>query len=135
MCVHGSEEAIILDSKRYMDDNDDWDQCTMAEWTIARAAAKEMLSKFRYCGNRKWEFFDPDKKQWIVDQSNNKIKAYLRLHASEKLRTRAAWWHSQGTDFDNQHRSLKLLEIAQKIYKDPFMNKLLKELQCFLSSS
>ena len=129
MCVHGSNEGIDLISM----DESEWDQCTCGEWTIARAASKLMVGKFRYCGDRKWEYFDPGREEWMIDRSSQKIKKFVRLHICERLRSRATWWHNQGTDFDSQHRSMKLLEAAQKIHTDSFMRKLLKELQCFLT--
>lgn len=118
-----------------MDDLDTIDECTLSEWYIAQAFAKIFPDEFRYHGTRKWVFWDPVINEWVHDTNLRQLKARMRYDLARKVMERAKYWQQkvatkQVTDMHTASTMIqRLLTISQKLQTDPFLGKVIRELQ------
>lgn len=106
---------------------------------VAHVVSKVFVNKYRYVGDKVWEYFDVDLGQWEVDKNLEKVYSAISIDVCQVFMDRAQYWQdqSQTTDIsakiDCQIRSQKILEVCLKLKKDPFIKSVLKEARAFLS--
>lgn len=111
------------------------DECTLSEWYIAHVFSHLYPNKYKYEGTRHWSFWDLDTKEWKPDINNNHIKNCLRYDLSIKVLQRAKFWQEKVATrmvTDMHMASLmiqRLLTISQKLQTEPFIRKIVRELQ------
>lgn len=116
-------------------DADIIDECTFSEWYIAHVFSHLYPNEYRYDGTRHWSYWNPETSEWKPDKNCHHIKARLRYDMSTKVLQRAKYWQEkvatkQVTDMHMASLMIqRLLTISQKLQTDPFVRKIMRELQ------
>lgn len=110
-----------------------------APFDVAQVVSKVFTNKYRYIGDKVWEYYHAEDGIWESDKNLEKVYSAISIDVCQVFMDRAQYWQdqSQTTDIsakiDCQIRSQKILEICLKLKKEPFIKSVLKEARAFLS--
>ena len=111
------------------------DECTLSEWYIAQVFVKLFPNEFQYSGSKKWMVWDSTNNDWKLDTNLHQLKARMRYDLARKVMERAKYWQQKVAtkEVADMHTAStmiqRLLTISQKLQMDPFVNKIIRELQ------
>lgn len=117
------------------------DNCNhhLTHFDIANILFKIFKNKYRYIGNKKWEYYDQTNKAWVLDNKTLKLKSDIKNVVSEYFIQRSLYWHNKSTtdvhdisqEIHAKMMSVKMINATYKLKSDPFVNVVIKESQSF----
>jgi hypothetical protein len=106
-----------------------------SDYDIALTIYEILKNKYRYIGNRVWQYYDDDKNIWINDDKTLRLKSDIKNIVCDKFLTRSLYWIEKSKQkniatnisLDHQLRSARLLQCCYKLKDNKFILILLKE--------
>lgn len=109
-----------------------------SHYDISLVIYEIIKNKFKYIGNNIWEYKKND--EWINDEKNINLKSEIKSNVTNYFLERSKYWINKSIDennidknieVDNNLKSLKLLQISNKLSDDKFISNIIKEIKQF----
>jgi len=109
-----------------------------SHYDISLVIYEIIKNKFKYIGNNIWEYKKDD--EWINDEKNINLKSEIKSNVTNYFLERSKYWINKSIDennidknieVDNNLKSLKLLQISNKLSDDKFISNIIKEIKQF----
>jgi len=109
-----------------------------SHYDISLVIYEIIKNKFKYIGNNIWEYKKDD--EWINDEKNINLKSEIKSNVTNYFLERSKYWINKSQDennidknieVDNNLKSLKLLQVSNKLSDDKFISNIIKEIKQF----
>ena len=109
-----------------------------SHYDISLVIYEIIKNNFKYIGNNIWEYKKND--EWIIDEKNINLKLEIKTNVINHFLERSKYWINKSIDennidknieFDNNLKSLKLLQVSNKLTDDKFISNIIKETKQF----
>lgn len=105
-----------------------------SHYDIALASVEILKGKFRYIGNKNWEYIN-DANEWILDDKKKNLKYAFKTIVCSAFIRRSIFWEEKSIEdendvnlfIDDRFRSNKLLMISSKLKDDKYILTIIKE--------
>jgi len=106
-----------------------------SDYNISKAVYYILKNKYRYNGDKKWEYYDNNNNKWYPDNKSNNLKKDIDILVSNEFLKRIKYWDTMSkniknnTDFNNdcQVKISKLLICCNKIKNKKYILTIIKE--------
>lgn len=131
---------IIHKNNNIEDVNNCIDRCSfnLTHFDVANIIYKIFKNKYRYIGNRKWEYYDTTEKKWLRDHKKVKFKSDIKIIVSDLFIQRSVYWKQQSlqekdinTEIHAKMRSENMVMSSYKLKNEGFISVVIKEAQSF----
>jgi hypothetical protein len=110
-----------------------------SHYDVAKVIYELIKTKFNYCGRNIWKYNNND--EMIVDEKQNKLKSELKSNVINSFIIRSTYWDDKSINetninlsVDYQIKSNILLQIANKLKDDKYINYIIRELKQFFNN-
>lgn len=108
---------------------------TDSDFNISKTIYFILKNKYRYNGNKKWEYYDTDNNIWRPDNKSNLLKKDIEILVTNEFLKRIEYWNimsknnKNNTDYINdcQVKINKLLICSNKIKNKNYIITIIKE--------
>lgn len=109
-----------------------------SHYDISLVIYEIIKNNFKYVGNNIWEYKKDN--EWIIDEKNINLKTEIKTNVINHFLERSKYWINKSIDennidknieFDNNLKSLKLLQVSNKLNDDKFIFNIIKETKQF----
>jgi hypothetical protein len=108
---------------------------TDSDFNISKTIHFILKNKYRYNGNKKWEYYDTDNNIWRPDNKSNLLKKDIEILVTNEFLKRIEYWNimsknnKNNTDYINdcQVKINKLLICSNKIKNKNYIITIIKE--------
>jgi len=111
-----------------------------AHYDVSKVIYELIKDKFNYCGKNIWKYIDENGEN-ISDEKQIKLKNVLKSTVINIFIIRSNYWDDKAIGqndiniaLDNQIKSTTLLQIANKLKEDKYLNCIIKELKQFFNN-
>lgn len=106
-----------------------------SHYDISLTIYEILKDKYRYIGNKIWQYYDIEKNIWINDEKTDRLKCDIKNIVCDHFLTRSLYWIEKSKEkdiatnisLDHQLRSARLLQCCYKLKDNKFILILLKE--------
>lgn len=106
-----------------------------SHYDISLTIYEILKNKYRYSGNKLWDYYDNTENTWKNDEKNQRLKYDIRNVVSNNFVIRSVYWENKSTEnnininISNDHklRSARLLQCSFKLKDDKFILTIIKE--------
>ena len=106
-----------------------------SDFNISKAVHYILKNKYRYNGDKKWEYYDNNNNKWYPDNKSHNLKKDIDIIVSNEFLNRIKYWdtmsknNKNNIDFNNdcQVKISKLLICSNKIKNKKYILTIIKE--------
>jgi hypothetical protein len=109
-----------------------------SHYDISLVIYEIIKNNFKYIGNNIWNYKKDG--EWIIDEKNINLRQEIKTNVINHFLERSKYWINKSLDennidknieFDNNLKSLKLLQVSNKLTDDKFISNIIKETKQF----
>jgi hypothetical protein len=122
------------------DINEYIDKCNLelTHYDVSLIVHKVFKDKYRYKGDKQWEYYDTRNGEWVIDKKSDKLKMDIKTIISDLFSHRALYWYNESHKCDNINSEIhakimseKLLNAGYKLKNNNFILIVIREAQSF----
>ena len=122
------------------DINDYIDKCNhnLTHYDISLIVFKVFKNKYRYMGDKQWQYYDHVAMEWKNDKRTERFKSGIKMVVSDLFSTRALYWYNQSQkcqdincEIHAKFMSEKMLNASYKLKLNTFISIVIREAQSF----
>lgn len=108
---------------------------SLNHYDIALIAYELLKDNFRYKGKNNWEYYNNDKKEWIIDINKKELITSIKSIVVNKYLDMIFKINADVNVEDKDFKITRLLQIANKLKNQKFIIDLIKELKQFYNDN
>jgi len=107
-----------------------------SHYDISLVIYEIIKDNYKYVGDNIWEYNNHG--NWTIDIKNQQLKLDIKTIVINYFLDRSKFWTDKSNDesenqnvrFDSQLKSVKILQISNKLKDDKFIIQIIKEVKC-----
>jgi hypothetical protein len=116
------------------------DKCNfnLTHYDVSLIVHKVFKEKYKYIGDKQWQYYDNNVDEWINDKKNEKMKLDIKTIISDLFLTRSMFWYSESQKCDNINEEIhaklmseKMVNASYKLKNNNFILVVIREAQSF----